>query len=119
MCIRDRNPRDLKRQLARELVSLYHDSDAAISAEKEFDAMFIDKDDPDDMPQYRLSKPEKLVSVMAANKMVDSNGEARRMISQGGVRINKEKVEDIHTTLEPGEELVIKVGKRKFLRITK
>ena len=113
------NPRDLKRRLARELVTMYHDSDAAISAEKEFDAMFIDKDDPDDMPQYRLSKPEKLVSVMAANKMVDSNGEARRMISQGGVRINKEKVEDIHTTLEPGEELVIKVGKRKFLRITK
>ena len=113
------NPRDLKRRLARELVTIYHDSDAAISAEKEFDAMFIDKDDPDDMPQYRLSKPEKLVSVMAANKMVDSNGEARRMISQGGVRINKEKVEDIHTTLEPGEKLVIKVGKRKFLRITK
>ena len=113
------NPRDLKRRLARELVTIYHDSDAAISAEKEFDAMFIDKDDPDDMPQYRLSKPEKLVSVMAANKMVDSNGEARRMISQGGVRINKEKVEDIHTMLEPGVEMVIKVGKRKFLRITK
>ena len=62
---------------------------------------------------------QKLVSVMAANKMVDSNGEARRMISQGGVRINKEKVEDIHLILEPGEELVIKVGKRKFLRIIK
>ena len=81
--------------------------------------MFIDKDDPDDMPEYQLSQSEKLVSVMAANKMVDSNGEARRMISQGGVRINKEKVEDIHTMLEPGVEMVIKVGKRKFLQITK
>ena len=81
--------------------------------------MFIDKDEPDDMPQYQLSDPEKLVSVMTGNNMVSSNGEARRMIAQGGVRINKEKVEDIHTTLEPGEELVIKVGKRKFLRITK
>ena len=113
------NPRDLKRRLARELVTMYHDNDAAISAEKEFDAMFIDKDDPDDMPEYQLSQSEKLVSVMAANKMVDSNGEARRMISQGGVRINKEKVEDIHTMLEPGVEMVIKVGKRKFLQITK
>ena len=51
--------------------------------------------------------------------MVASNGEARRMIVQGGVRINKEKVEDIHTTLESGVEMGIKVGKRKFLRITK
>ena len=113
------NPRDLKRQLARELVTAYHNSDAAISAEKEFDAMFIDKDEPDDMPQYQLSKPEKLVSVIKGNGLVNTNGEARRMISQGGVRINKEKVEDIHTTLDPGVEMVIKIGKRKFLRITK
>jgi tyrosyl-tRNA synthetase len=113
------NPRDLKRQLARELVTAYHNSDAAISAEKEFDSMFIDKDEPDDMPEYHLLQPEKLVFVMTENKMVDSNGEARRMIAQGGVRINKEKVEDIHTILDLGEEIVIKVGKRKFLRVTK
>ena len=113
------NPRDLKRQLARELVTAYHNSDAAISAEKEFDSMFIDKDEPDDMPEYHLLQPEKLVFVMTENKIVDSNGEARRMIAQGGVRINKEKVEDIHTILDLGEELVIKVGKRKFLRVTK
>ena len=110
---------DLKRQLARELVTAYHNIDAAISAEMEFDAMFIDKDEPDNMPEYQLSAPEKLVSVMTGNTMVGSNGEARRMISQGGVRINKEKVEDIHTILEPGVEMVIKVGKRKFLRIIK
>jgi len=113
------NPRDLKRQLARTIVSIYHDEKVAISAESEFDAMFINKDEPDDMPEYRLLEKEKLVSVMMGNKLVSSNGEARRMISQGGVRINKEKVEDIHQTLEPGVEMVIKVGKRKFLRITK
>ena len=87
------NPRDIKRQLARELVTIYHDSDAAISAEKEFDTLFIDKDEPENMPEFQLSEPEKLVSIMAKNKMVESNGEARRMIAQGGVRINKEKVE--------------------------
>ena len=111
------NPRDLKRKLARELVDIYHDSDAATSAEKEFDAMFIDKDEPDEMPEYQLSQPEKLISVITGNGMVASNGEARRMISQGGVRINKEKVADIHTMLEPGEEMVIKVGKRNFLKV--
>ena len=111
------NPRDLKRRLAREIVKMYHSKKAAETAESEFDAMFIDKDEPDDMPEYKLSDSEKLVSVMTGNKLVGSNGEARRMISQGGVRINKEKVADIHLTLELGEELVIKVGKRKFLRI--
>ena len=111
------NPRDLKRRLAREIVKMYHSKQAAEAAESEFDAMFIDKDEPDDMPEYKLSDSEKLVSVMVKNDMVSSNGEGRRLISQGGVKINKEKVDDIHTTLEPGEKLVIKVGKRKFLRI--
>ena len=111
------NPRDLKRRLAREIVTMYHDKEAAETAEKDFDALFIAKDEPDDMPEYKLSAPEKLVSVMVDNNLVSSNGEGRRMISQGGVKINKKKIDDIHTTLQPGEEQVIKVGKRKFLRI--
>ena len=111
------NPRDLKRYLARKIVSIYHNEDDAIQAEKEFDALFIKKDVPDDMPECRLESKEKLVSIMVGNKMASSNGEARRLISQGGVKINNEKVEDIHAVLDIGKELVIKVGKRKFLRI--
>jgi tyrosyl-tRNA synthetase len=111
------NPRDLKRQLARTLVSIYHDQSAAETAEREFDAMFINKEEPDEMPVYKLSEPDKLLSILTKNKMVDSNGDGRRMISQGAVRINKEKVEDIHLIVQPGIELVIKVGKRKFLRL--
>ena len=113
------NPRDLKRELARELVALYHDNDAALTAEKEFDALFIQKDEPDDMPEYKLEEPEKLIGIMVKNGMVASNGEGKRMISQGGVRLDKEKVDDIHSTIEPGENMVLKVGKRKFLRIIK
>ncbi len=113
------NPRDLKRELARELVSLYHDKDAALTAEKEFDALFIQKDEPDDMPEYRLAESEKLIGIMVKNGMVASNGEGKRMISQGGVRLDKEKVDDIHSTIEPGKNVVLKVGKRKFLRIIK
>ena len=112
------NPRDLKRRLAREIVTIYHNRQAAETAEKEFDALFIDKDEPDDMPEYKLSGPEKLVAVMVTNDMVSSNGEGRRLISQGGVKINKEKVNDIHTILEPGSNMVVKVGKRKFLKVT-
>ena len=113
------NPRDLKRELARELVALYHDNDAALTAEKEFDALFIQKDEPDDMPEYRLAESEKLIGIMVKNGMVASNGEGKRMISQGGVRLDKEKVDDIHSTIEPGKNVVLKVGKRKFLRIIK
>ncbi len=113
------NPRDLKRELARELVSLYHDNDAALTAEKEFDALFIQKDEPDDMPEYKLAESEKLIGIMVKNGMVASNGEGKRMISQGGVRLDKEKVDDIHSTIEPGKNVVLKVGKRKFLRIIK
>ena len=113
------NPRDLKRELARELVSLYHNSDAALTAEKEFDALFIQKDEPDDMPEYKLAESEKLIGIMVKNGMVASNGEGKRMITQGGVRIDKEKVDDIHSTIEPGKNVVLKVGKRKFLRIIK
>ena len=98
---------------------MYHNQKAAETAEKEFDALFIAKDDPDDMPEYKLESPEKLVSVMVNNNMVSSNGEGRRLISQGGVKINKEKIEDIHITLDPGCEMVIKVGKRKFLKVTR
>ena len=113
------NPRDLKRELARELVTLYHDKDAALTAEKEFDALFIQKDEPDDMPEYKLAESEKLIGIMVKNGMVASNGEGKRMISQGGVRLDKEKVDDIHSTIEPGKNVVLKVGKRKFLRIIK
>ena len=113
------NPRDLKRELARELVSLYHDNDAALTAEKEFDALFIQKDEPDDMPEYKLAEPEKIIGIMVENGMVASNGEGKRLISQGGVRLDREKVDDIHLTIEPGKNMVLKVGKRKFLRIIK
>jgi tyrosyl-tRNA synthetase len=113
------NPRDLKRELARELVALYHDTDAALTAENEFDALFIQKNEPDDMPEYKLTEPEKIIGIMVKNGMVASNGEGKRMISQGGVRLDKEKVDDIHLAIEPGENMVLKVGKRKFLRIIK
>ena len=111
------NPRDLKRRLAREIVSLYHSTEEAKHAEEEFDALFIAKDEPDEMPEYALEGSEKLVAIMVKNSMAGSNGEARRLITQGGVKIDNEKVEDVHNILESGKEIVIKVGKRKFLRI--
>ena len=112
------NPRDLKRQLAREIVKIYHDEDAAQKAESDFDALFIKKDIPDDIPEYALSSTETLVSIMVDNNLVSSNGDAKRMIKQGAVKLDNEKVSDMSLEISPGSETVLKVGKRKFLRIT-
>ena len=112
------NPRDLKRQLAREIVKIYHDEDAAQKAESDFDALFIKKDIPDDIPEYALSSTETLVSIMVDNNLVSSNGDAKRMIKQGAVKLDNEKISDMSLEISPGSEKVLKVGKRKFLRIT-
>ncbi|NOZ08960.1 MAG: tyrosine--tRNA ligase [FCB group bacterium] len=111
------NPRDLKRRLARELVTLYHDESAALQAEQEFDKLFISKENPDEMPEYKLTESEKLISIIVKNGLLSSNGDARRMIQQGGVKLDGEKVSDPFQILSPESEHVIKVGKRKFLRI--
>jgi len=112
------NPRDLKRKLAREIVKIYHDEDAAQKAESDFDALFIKKDIPDDIPEYALPSTETLVSIMVGNNLVSSNGDAKRMIKQGAVKLDDEKVSDMSLEISPGSEKVLKVGKRKFLRIT-
>ena len=111
------NPRDLKRRLAREIVSIYHDKTLASNAELEFDKMFIKKDVPDDIPEFKLVKKMKLIDIIVKNKILISNGEAKRMIKQGAVKIDNNKVEDVFLEINPNKKIIIKVGKRKFLKI--
>jgi len=111
------NPRDLKRRLARELVTIYHDSDKALKAEQDFDNLFINKDIPENIPEIKIDSKKKLVEIMVSNNMVSSNGEAKRMIRQGAVKINDNKVIDMHLEISPNEDIILKVGKRKFLKI--
>ena len=111
------NPRDLKRRLGRELVSIYHDFDASLKAEQDFDNLFIKKDVPDNIPEIKIDSDKKLVEIMVLNNMVASNSEAKRMINQGAVKVNEEKVSDMHIELSPGNNIILKVGKRKFLKI--
>ena len=118
-CLEDgtENPRNLKRQLARELVTIYHDSKSASKAEKDFDNLFIKKDIPDNIPEIKISSKQKLIEIMVSNNMVTSNGEAKRIIKQGGVKVGDEKVQDIHLEIFPKKNTILKVGKRKFLKI--
>lgn len=112
------NPRDVKRKLGLELVKLYYDEETAQRAIEEFDQIFIKKEVPDNIPEHKLNGENmKLIQLMTDTKMSPSNAESRRLIEQGGVTIDGEKVADVNFIIEPGSEFVLKVGKRKFLRV--
>ena len=111
------NPRDLKRRLAREIVEIYHSKQKAFKAEEDFDNLFIKKDIPDNIPEITLEEDSKLLDIMLNHAMVTSKGEGKRMIKQGGVKLNDVKISDINTNVSKGSESILKVGKRKFLKI--
>ncbi len=112
------NPRDIKRALARKLVEMYHSLDAANQAEQEFDNIFINKGIPDDIPEYK-SDVEKLnlIDLIIAVNFAPSKGEARRLIQQGGVSIDGEKITELYQEIIFDSEKVLKVGKRKFMKL--
>lgn len=111
------SPRDLKRKLAREIVARYTSEGTAAKAEEEFDRIFIRKDVPDEIEEYRLNAPAPVVDIMTDAGLAESKREAKRLIQGGGVSIDGEKVADVAHVLEPTAPVVLKVGKRRFLRI--
>lgn len=111
------NPRDLKSRLASEIVALYHDADAAAAAETHFRTVIVDKDLPDEMPEVSISEPVWIVELLEANGIVSSRGEARRLIEQGAISIDGERIDDQMYEVPVDGEHVLKVGKRRFLRV--
>ena len=111
------NPRDIKRELARAIVQLYHGEDSAKEAEQYFDRVIVNKDAPDDMDQVELSIDTQLIEVVNNEGLTSSKGEARRLIKQGAIRVDDEKITDESHILLKGKEVVIKVGKRRFIKI--
>ncbi|MDO8507685.1 MAG: tyrosine--tRNA ligase [bacterium] len=111
------NPRNLKFELAKDIVTTYHSSKAAETAGQEFEKIFKDKGKPTDMPKVSYSKGDKLVDVLVESKIVDSKSEVRRLIQQNGVKDNDETVTDIDYTLANGKHTV-QVGKRRFVELS-
>ncbi len=111
------NPRDVKRALGRAIVALYHSDEAAQRAEQHFDQVIVNKDVPDDMDEISLDEDMSILDIIVDNGMTKSKGEARRMVKQGAVRIDNEKVTDMDLVISKGTNMVIKVGKRRFLRV--
>lgn len=114
------NPRDVKVMLGQELVARFHSRTAADEALAEFEARFRQGVLPDDMPELTLQtgEPVSLVQILKQSGLTASTSEALRMIEQGAVRANGDKVSDKSVTITVGETVVLQVGKRKFAKVT-
>ena len=112
------NPRDLKRELARELVSLYHSKQQAQEAEKNFDKIFIQKEIPDEIEEYNVTEEKQLLDILVEIGLIKSKGEGRRLVKQNAIKINGIVCTDELQHFKPGdEENIVKVGKRRFLKV--
>jgi tyrosyl-tRNA synthetase len=117
---RTSNPRDLKRRLARELVALYHDRQAAKDAEEEFDRVFVKKDVPDEIAEFVLKANGasiNILNLLTETKLADSRSDARRLIAGGGVSVNGNRIDNEKVEVPLDRENTIKVGKRRFLKV--
>lgn len=114
----DVNPRDAKVDLAKTIIKDFHSSDAARAAEDEFNRRFVKKEIPDEIEEKVIAAGTyKLVDLMIQTQLVESKGEAKRLIEQGGVKVGGEKASNTGADVAIENELLIQVGKRKFLKI--
>jgi tyrosyl-tRNA synthetase len=110
------HPRDVKMKLAREIVEIFHDPAAALSAEENFVRVFQKHDQPDDMPEYVLKSGQSVLDVLQDSGMIQSRSEGRRLISQNGVRLDGEVLDDPNQLFpHPG---VLQAGKRRFTKVS-
>jgi tyrosyl-tRNA synthetase len=113
------HPMESKKALARELVARFHDQAGALRAEEEFIQQFKQKEVPEDIPlvNLRIDGPVWICRLLTEAGLVSSNGEARRLIKQGAVRLGGEKVADADQEISPVGEVVLQAGKRRFARV--
>lgn len=117
------HPMDVKKALGRAVVAKFHDVEAGERAQAEFEKVFSKGGLPEDMPVVLITDADleeghiKVINLLTKCEMVASNSEARRMIQQGGVYINQEKITDVNALIEPTDGMIIKVGKRRFAQI--
>jgi tyrosyl-tRNA synthetase len=111
------NPRDAKAKLAREIVTIHHSQKAALEAEKEFNRIFKEKEKPSEMPIYKMKIGKyRVLDLLTQTKLAPSKSEAKRLIEQGGVKIDNQTIKDWQKEITIKDGLVIQVGKRKFVQ---
>lgn len=114
----DVNPRDIKRKLARTLVSLYYGVSEAKFAEEEFDRVFIKKEVPDEINEFRINEKKiGILDLIIKVNFASSRGEAKRLVTQGGVTIDGIKTNKIDSEIILKDGIILKVGKRRFVKL--
>jgi len=114
-----RHPRDIKMELAREIVAIFHGEDKVAAAEEHFKSVFQKGALPEEMERIVVPGEPMLVDFMVENGLAKSRGEARRLIEQNGVRVDGQTVSDINARLGFTGEAVVQVGKRRFVKLVR
>lgn len=113
------NPREIKMKLAHMITEEYHGKDGADKAQEEFINVVSNKGIPQDIETVKIDDGSNILDVLQQLKFIESRGEGKRLIQQGGVKIDGNKVSDINYSVNLTDEVVIQAGKRKFARLTK
>ena len=114
------NPRDVKFDLAKTIVRMYHSAKAAQKAATEFEKVFAQKKLPRDIKEVKLKHTQiNIVDLLVETKLMASRGEAKRKIREGAIDINGERVQDIKETVKLSKPVVIRAGKHKFLKVVR
>ncbi len=112
------NPRDFKVELAKSIIADFHSADAARAAEDEFNRRFVNKETPDEIEETSVSAGSyALADLITQTGLAPSKKEAKRLTEQGGVKVNGEKVSNPAAVVDVTDEILVQVGKRRFLRI--
>jgi tyrosyl-tRNA synthetase len=113
------NPRDLKMRLAREIITMYHSEKDALDAEENFKKVFQDKGIPEDIEEMKIKKESiGIIDLLVETKLCSSKGEARRVIQQGGVKIDSKQIKDTDLEIKvSNKSKVLQKGKRHFIKI--
>jgi tyrosyl-tRNA synthetase len=112
------HPKEAKVLLAKTILIQFYDENTADAAAAEFDKVFAQGQLPDEIPEVKISAESIMASkLLVICKLVPSGSEAKRMIKQGAVEIDKNKIDDPNTSITPVDGMIIQVGKRKFARL--
>lgn len=113
--LKNKNPRDIKMRLANEIVKLYHGEKNAVKAEEHFKTVFQNNSIPEDIKEIKIDENEDIISCIVAAGFSSSKSDARRLIKQGAVKVNGDKITEFNICLKNGS--ILKVGKAKLVRI--
>jgi len=114
VAVKAMHPRDAKVRLAKIIITQYHCASAAQKEEEEFNRVFSQKETPSDMPEFKTDGAKDILAILLESKLVSSGNEARRLIKQGAVSFENEKINESFIPQKTG---ILKAGSRRFLKI--